>query len=262
MSDKPEQEYFCNEDDYPYIISAYIMELFCSTNNFAELMGLFVFYCRIARKQKTTKVYANTEYVRKNLGWGRDKIRKTRKMLLQLGVIAETHKRDDTGKIKQSYVQLIFKWHESLPQESPSKKSSPEDTNTQKKISKEKQLQKIADELKKRYWPLSKKLAEIVMDNRDVLINPSQIKEWAKQIRLLSRTSKITIARIEKALDWYKNHIKDPYIPVIQSGKSFREKFLQLESAMERGASQHNLKKNPQSQHENLSQEEANLYNK
>ena len=46
------------------------------------------------------------------------------------------------------------------------------------------------------------------------------------------RKDLVPFDRIIKALDWYGEHIGEPYIPVIQSGDSLRTKFTNLENAM------------------------------
>lgn len=43
--------------------------------------------------------------------------------------------------------------------------------------------------------------------------------------------------RIRRSVDWYSEHVGEPYVPDIQSGQTFREKFLKLENAMNRGGS-------------------------
>jgi hypothetical protein len=40
--------------------------------------------------------------------------------------------------------------------------------------------------------------------------------------------------RVARLLHWYRSHIGQPYVPVIESGQSLKDKFLKLEAAMER----------------------------
>ena len=40
--------------------------------------------------------------------------------------------------------------------------------------------------------------------------------------------------RVNVVLGWYRKNVGGEYVPVVQSGKSFREKFVKLEAAMER----------------------------
>jgi hypothetical protein len=59
-------------------------------------------------------------------------------------------------------------------------------------------------------------------------------QSWGKAIRSMIKTDKIPAERIIESLVWYKEHIGQEYIPVIQSGTSLREKFTKLENAMKR----------------------------
>lgn len=256
---KPTKIFVDDENEAPYNIPSRIVNILRATDNFGELFGLFGFFCVIARDQKTNKIYANTKFTEINSGWGKDKIRALKKELIQLGLIEEIEQRNSDGKWDNTYIKLLFKWNESFPQE-PSPPDPPSKTTPKSPSPLSKKQNKIKEEIKKRYLPIASQLAKIIMDNKNIVITSAQKNEWAKHIRLLSRTSKISTKRILAALDWYGTHINDKYIPVIQSGKSFREKFLQLESAMGREA--YSSKKNSQSQHENISQEKLDIYDK
>ena len=64
----------------------------------------------------------------------------------------------------------------------------------------------------------------------------SKLHSWAKSFQLLHTRDKIAILRIRHALDWYCKAFRqqDPYLPVANSGESFRKKFLNIEAAMRR----------------------------
>lgn len=57
---------------------------------------------------------------------------------------------------------------------------------------------------------------------------------WKEQVVKLMKLDKVPAERIFKALDWYEEHIGETYTPVVQSGRSLREKFGNLENAMNR----------------------------
>jgi hypothetical protein len=86
----------------------------------------------------------------------------------------------------------------------------------------------------KPYITLAKTLAEIVESNRNITIQPFQINSWANEIRKLCSSCGIKRSRVRRALKWYSKKIGGKYIPVILSGATLRNKFLNLESAMER----------------------------
>ena len=52
--------------------------------------------------------------------------------------------------------------------------------------------------------------------------------------RLLSEENGIDYERIRTALQWYRKHKNEQYIPVIESGRSLQEKFSKLEAAITR----------------------------
>jgi hypothetical protein len=84
-----------------------------------------------------------------------------------------------------------------------------------------------------KYLPLSAQLAKTITTHKNIKITPSKIEFWAKDIRKLIEADGVDSPRVKKTLDWYENHIGEQYIPVIESGKSLREKFIRLENAME-----------------------------
>lgn len=61
------------------------------------------------------------------------------------------------------------------------------------------------------------------------------VNTWAKSFQLLLNDLE-DHERLQRVLDWYVEHCCDQYVPQAWSGKSFREKFLQIEAAMARKA--------------------------
>ena len=86
----------------------------------------------------------------------------------------------------------------------------------------------------RKYIPLAFKLSKIIQLNKNIKHSNSQIKQWANPFRQLEENMGVNYERIEKALDWYKINIGGEYIPVIESGQSFKDKFSKLEAAIER----------------------------
>jgi hypothetical protein len=89
-------------------------------------------------------------------------------------------------------------------------------------------------ERSKTYAPLARQLSRIIKTKRNVKITGQQLLAWSNEIRRLVEENEVSIDRIRTALDWYEQHIDDPYTPVIQSGMALREKFLSLERAIEK----------------------------
>jgi hypothetical protein len=78
------------------------------------------------------------------------------------------------------------------------------------------------------------RLSDIIKQTKNMKHTHQQIKSWTNDLRLLNEGNGIDQDRMDKALDWYEKNIGGEYIPVIESGSSFREKFIKLEAAMKR----------------------------
>jgi hypothetical protein len=77
----------------------------------ADLMALYWFYYYTAKWQKTDKAKATTSYAAKGLKWSEDRVRRTKKILIQLGLIEDITSRDkDTNKITGHYIYVKFIW--------------------------------------------------------------------------------------------------------------------------------------------------------
>jgi len=80
----------------------------------------------------------------------------------------------------------------------------------------------------------AERLSEIVRKQKNIKIDNRKISSWAKSVDLLIHTDGVDEQRVDKALTWYSENVGGDYIPVIESGKTFREKFGKLESAIKR----------------------------
>ena len=90
-------------------------------------------------------------------------------------------------------------------------------------------------ERNKQYIPICERLDKIIQSHKNIKHTPSQLKSWSNEIRKLTEENGVPTDRIHKALDWYEKNIgRDEYVVVIQSGSSLRNKFIQLENAIER----------------------------
>jgi len=82
------------------------------------------------------------------------------------------------------------------------------------------------------YLPLANTLADIVSFKKKIKILPKSINSWAKEFKLLIEINEVSLERVQEVLEWYRDHLGDKYIPVAESGASFREKFIRIEDAM------------------------------
>ena len=93
-------------DDLLIINKNTIDKLFALENS-AECVALYVFYYKTSKWQKTNKIKANDEYVKKCLKWGYDKIRKTKQTLKENGLIDIIQDRKE-GRICGWYIRVSY----------------------------------------------------------------------------------------------------------------------------------------------------------
>ena len=84
------------------------------------------------------------------------------------------------------------------------------------------------------FFQYAEKLAQIIQTQKNITVSKNKLNAWANSIRLLNQQEKVPINRIDAALNWYENNVGGDYVPVVESGASFREKFTRLEDAMKR----------------------------
>lgn len=86
----------------------------------------------------------------------------------------------------------------------------------------------------KEYRPYADDLSDIIRTTRNVTHSSRQISQWCHDFRKLFETNNVSHDRIKEALKWYRENAGGQYVPVIEGGPSFREKFVKLEAAMKR----------------------------
>lgn len=113
--------------------------------------------------------------------------------------------------------------------------------STKETIQKKEPFVETSDEVRRNEFNfvIAQKIAEWTRSQKKVNITNSKITAWANQIRLLiekdlrgEREEKKE--RVNKALEWYLENAGGEHIVVIESGGSFRDKFIRLETAMKK----------------------------
>ncbi len=89
----------------------------------------------------------------------------------------------------------------------------------------------------KKYLPIVSKLENIIQTKKRIKVDGRKRSAWANSVRQLVELDGVDVVRVENALEWYKHHYMDDYVPVIESGRTLREKFIRLEAAIERSQS-------------------------
>ena len=128
------------------------------------------------------------------------------------------------GEITKPFSKKPFS-NGSIKRTIPPKSQRQEITQIRKKVPPKEQNQFI---------PLAQNLAEIIQTKKNIKHPPKQISSWACEFQRLEKTNGVSVQRMQTCLDWYADHIGEPFTPVIESGRSFRDKFMRLEDAIER----------------------------
>ena len=84
----------------------------------------------------------------------------------------------------------------------------------------------------------SKMLAAVIEKHKNIKITASAKEGWCLDIDRLSRLNQIKWERIYTVIEGYDEIYGGEYVPVVESGKSFREKFTKIESAIKRKQSE------------------------
>ena len=101
-------------------------------------------------------------------------------------------------------------------------------------------------EIIKLHSPQSRAFAEqlrgIVCQRNNIRVDGRKLAGWAKSFDLLQTADGVSAERISAMLEWYSENAGGDYVPVAESGASFREKFTKLESARQRAeANKHHV---------------------
>lgn len=89
------------------IFNKHTIDALFSLENCADCVALYAFYYKTAKWQKTNTIKAVDLYVKKSLGWGIDKIRRTKQALKDKGLIKIIQRRKD-NKIDGWYIEVAY----------------------------------------------------------------------------------------------------------------------------------------------------------
>jgi hypothetical protein len=96
-----------------------------------------------------------------------------------------------------------------------------------------------------RWESLALYLSKIIRSKRNITISAQKLKSWETDIRKLSTVEKISFDRARLAMKWYEKNQSGRFTPVVECGRSFRDKFLRIEAAMERDKNTPSAQSNP-----------------
>lgn len=255
---KPSAKYDVNNE--PLVTSKVTFDILLKQDRPGDLLALYLFYYYTAKWQGSMAAKAVTSYAANGLKWSEDRVRKNKKQLIKLGLIEDITKRDSkTGQVEGHFILVKFIWN-AHPLENP-ESGEPHslgnsETNALRKTSRLNALRtnnknifvehfvstendKEKENENKTKYKLSKqlklatKLSKIIQTKKNIKHTKIQLKKWAVEIHRLEKSG-ISLPRQKAVLNWYSTAIGGEYIPVIESGSTWREKFSRLESAIER----------------------------
>ena len=79
---------------------------------------------------------------------------------------------------------------------------------------------------------LTDKLIQILSPHRKIKYSVQEVLGFTQNIKLLLSTKEISICRIDTALEWYSDHVKERFTPAIHNGTDLYNKFTNIEAAM------------------------------
>lgn len=250
----------------PIVLSKVTSDILLKQEKPSDVLALYLFYYITSKWQDQKNAYCTTSYTAKGIKWSETRVRKTKKVLIRLGLIEDVCKRGRSGKIIQHYIKVNFKWVKEDVMDHPVRNSGggfdegvvDQGSNTTllvDKIQPNSKLNVIDKSITVRpkingksslkennntiYFKLAKKLSKIIRIKKNITHTTVQIKAWSEELRKLDTVNKVNSTRQKEVLKWYKKAIGGKYVPVVESGKTFRDKFTKLEDAMSRDASEH-----------------------
>jgi hypothetical protein len=98
-------------EDNLLIFSKQTADLFLQQKKPYEIIALYFFYYYTAKWQRTNQPKCTTSFVTKGLGWSEDRTIRTKKVLIDLGLIEDMVCRDEeSGKIVGHFIKLNYIW--------------------------------------------------------------------------------------------------------------------------------------------------------
>lgn len=89
------------------ILNKYTIDELFKIDNPTNCIALYLFYYKTAKWQKTDTIKATDLYVKKSLNWGIDKVKRTKQLLKEHGLIDVVQRRNN-GKIEGWYVKVSY----------------------------------------------------------------------------------------------------------------------------------------------------------
>ena len=244
----------------PLCISKSILDLFLDQTEEkpSDLIGIYCFYYYTAKWQQTNCPKATTGYVAKGLQISAAKVQRLKKVLIDLKLVKDVSVRsEDNSRIIGHYILVNFMWGkenttplflqgvENLGGNALSvNRLNALSTNTPDVLKKKKpsKSKPTAQERNEQYLRQAKKLSALISKHKNIKHTSHQLKQWAKDFRLLHEKNGVDPKRQNQVLHRYAKIYGMQYVPEAESGSTFRHKFTKIESAIDRASNPKNRK--------------------
>ena len=107
--------YDCENE--PLVISKSLIDLFRKEDNTGDLIALYTFYYYTAKWQCTNTARATTAYTAEGLDWTEARVKKNKKVLLDIGLIEDRQQRNSHNRITGHFVYVRFMWSDGKVKE-------------------------------------------------------------------------------------------------------------------------------------------------
>ena len=213
---------------------------------------LLSFLLRRVDLHRTTKLYFTNEKICQHTSLTLNELRQAKNDLKHSRVVnvsregpkGLTHYEILLGDLAERLAELPdFRWVDSTQQDT-SDEWNPLNTYKDNKEDKIKNHLLLAAEpastrqrlLRREIWRRMAVALQNAIQSRHQINGASKPNQWAFHFFQLHFTDKIPVASIWKILRWYCHAYQEnrPYLPVAESGQSFRDKFSRIRNAWER----------------------------
>jgi hypothetical protein len=107
---------FYDVDQEPIIVSKSTLDVLLQSEKPSDCVALYMFYYYTAKWQKTNKPRATNTYIQKKFGWGDKRVKRTKNILIDLGLIENVFRKNKKGKIDKWYIKVNFIWGKEAAQ--------------------------------------------------------------------------------------------------------------------------------------------------
>jgi hypothetical protein len=104
-----------DENEEPIVLSKPLLDLLLKQNHPSELIALYTFYYYTAKWQRTNIPKATGKYIGQALTWSEDKVQRYKNVLINLGLIENVQRKNESGQVVGHFIKINFIWSKNHP---------------------------------------------------------------------------------------------------------------------------------------------------